>query len=322
MPKHYESAHRLCFIVHDLLVEALRAGEEHEIFFDSIEVSDPTERELLETSTDIFEWFSATGRSSDQQRILFKSALPALVSDALNCFFYTLRASEKARLNISYMLVRKPIQETLFVLESLVLGIEQFGEKLANEPLQLRADKAGGAVAHTKRIQKVLEVIGLEDTFNAEYISNLRYNKKSSDNFDGACNQAMHLFTEHPSIKTEELNINFIFSDMEAKHSQWNFLYSRLPYLLVYFREVVEFLLTRIETIDSAYTQEMKALIAANICVWWSELPEELATDELDKFAAANEQFIYQYFHELGHSEISAEMVIELANTFELKRAQ
>jgi hypothetical protein len=72
----------------------------------------------------------------------------------------------------------------------------------------------------------VLEVIGGAGVFDAARIAELRYDKALG--FDGPCNHAMHLFTEHQAIRTAAMNINFIFSGPDEKRTQWAYMYTYL----------------------------------------------------------------------------------------------
>ena len=98
----------------------------------------------------------------------------------------------------------------------------------------------GGREAHRGNIAKVLQIIDDDGRFSADYLAQLRYDKSAEDGFDGICNKAMHLFTNHQAIETEPVNINFIFSNWDSKESQWSFLYTRLPYILTYAYRIVE----------------------------------------------------------------------------------
>jgi hypothetical protein len=95
--------------------------------------------------------------------------------------------------------------------------------------VKLWSQGVGGQEAHTRNIQKVLDTIGENGRFDAAYLAQLRYDKGATDGFDGICNKAMHLFTHHEAIRTEPMNINFIFSNWDSRRTQWSFIYSRLP---------------------------------------------------------------------------------------------
>jgi hypothetical protein len=93
----------------------------------------------------------------------------------LLCVYEALQASRKGTLNVTFILLRKPLQETLFLLESIIIGELDFASKLANNPLLLRPKTAGGLDGHKARISCVLTTIGQNGRFDANYIAQLRY---------------------------------------------------------------------------------------------------------------------------------------------------
>lgn len=188
MPDTYDLAHDLCFVIHDILAQLLKSGAEGGFFRTTIAFEDEADRISFEKTEDIFCWLEETQRLNDRTSILTTTVFPAVLSDALHCIYEALESSRKAKLNITYMLLRKPIQESLFLFETIIINPHDFAAKLATDPLKLRGEKAGGLDAHTRRIQRVLEQIGEEGRFNAEYIAQLRYNKSEEDGFDGICN--------------------------------------------------------------------------------------------------------------------------------------
>lgn len=176
LPPAFDVAHSLCFVIHDILVQLLKSGIEGGVFHRKITFRDDADRISLE-KTDIFTWLDESGRVSDRDSILVATVFPAALTDMLHCFYEALQTSRKAKLNITYMLLRKPIQENLFLLEMIVVNRGDFANKLVFDPMKLRAEKAGGVDVHTLRVQKVLEMIGENHRFDASYIAQLRYDK-------------------------------------------------------------------------------------------------------------------------------------------------
>jgi hypothetical protein len=216
----------------------------------------------------------------------------------LHCIYEALESSRKAKLNITYMLIRKPIQENLFLLESIILDEVGFAAKLATSPLMLRPKTASAMEGeHGRRIQQVLETIKQTDAFDAEYLAQLRY-AKVDDGFDGACNKAMHLFTEHKAIRTEALNVNFIFSGYDAKLSQWDYLYSRLPYVLVYIWRVVEHISETIRPTYPDYLIDMTRRIAAFVSLCPCQI--EYLAEPLIKFYSTQYDWLLDHCREEG----------------------
>ncbi|MDY0147031.1 MAG: hypothetical protein RBR56_03170 [Halothiobacillus sp.] len=262
LPSEFFVAHDLCFAIHDILVEFLKSGEASGIFTTHITFTDKADAVAFKENNDIFHWLEATGRLDDRALVLKTVVLPAVLSDMLHSFYEALECSRKGKLNITYALIRKPIQESLYLLESIVLDEIGFADKLATEPLTLRPRMAGGMNGHSKRIQTVLERIQQTDAFDAEYLAQLRY-EKTEDGFDGVCNKAIHLFTEHKAIRTELMNINFVFSGFDAKLTQWRYLYGRLPYILIYAWRVIEYIGASLRPTHPDYTLDMNRRIAA-----------------------------------------------------------
>jgi hypothetical protein len=155
------------------------------------------------------------------------------------------------------------------------------------EPQRLYSQGAGGLVAHQKRIAKVLAVLGADDEFDPAYLAQLRYDKSAEDGFDGICNQAIHLFTAHASIKTEPLNVNFIFSGWNEKLTQWSYLYSRLPYVLFYARLLVEHVCAEFEQTDPIYVADIDRRISAATLLWWPTVADAYPAEAIDRFVEA-----------------------------------
>jgi len=287
LPKEFNSGHELCFFIHDVLARIIVDGEKENIFKYEFYLEEKVADRI--NDEDIFTSLANEKLYEDRNKVLKAIVIPALLSDSLHCIYEALNSSKKAKLNITYMLIRKPIQETLYLLESMIIDEVEFGKNMSINPLKLRPSNAGGVEGHTKRIAIVLDKLGLTDIFSDVYISELRYNKKSDDTFDGICNHAMHLFTEHKAIKTDNLNINFIFSNEYSKLTQWAYLYSRLPYLLLYLYYIIEYLLKEICATEKTYLEEIELRIFAHILIWYKDLDSNYYTDELLKLVEISE---------------------------------
>lgn len=270
-----------------MLVELLRAGEEQDIFMLNIPFQDESDRQMCEEADDILEWLEGSGRTVERNELLKRHVFPALLSDLLHFFYEALESSRKAKLNVAYTLIRKPIQENLFLLEVIATDLDNFSRYLIENPLRLRAGKAGGLEAHTARIAMVLQTIGEEDRFDAGYLAQIRY-QKMEDGFDGICNHAMHLFTEHKAIKTENLNINFIFSGEDERQTQWYYLYSRLPYILFYTRRLVEFVYATFARTNPEYLKDIERRMMAATILWAPAIEETYRHEKIDKLVESN----------------------------------
>lgn len=315
LPEEFAIAHELSFIIHDVMAQIIKSGEEGNFFTTTIDFENDDESESLEKSDDIFAWLEAENRFNDRAKVLKTTVLPAVLSDMLHCIYEALETSRKGKLSISYMLIRKPFQESLYLLESIVLDELDFSQKLAEEPLQLRSKNAGGVDAHAKRIQKILNILNESSRFDATYIAQLRYDKTNEDSFDGICNLAMHLFTEHKAIRTEQLNINFIFSGWDQKMSQWSYLYSRIPYLLFYILQIVEYIVKSIASTTQEYLDDMQRRISASIILWWKNFDENYKCQQIERFVQTTETWLHEHCQLSGYSLPTEKDLLHMSET-------
>jgi len=307
LPQQFHAAYKFCFAAHDVIAQLLVSGMKHGIFVTTISFEDERDQAAFEQADDLIGWLSQNGRLEEEQDILVTMAFPAVLSDMLHCIFEALEASRKGKLAIAYMLLRKPFQESLYLLESVVSDKTAFAKMIAEDPLKLRPQNAGGLDGHTRRIQKVLDIIGESWRLDAGYIAKLRYDKSDLDSFDGICNKAMHLFTEHKAIKTEQYNINFIFSQHNQVLTQWNYLYSRLPYLLTYITSIVEHISQRFALTLPTYTDDMNRRLAASLLICTSSIDENYEAEPLTNLAAHTHHWLTEHCIQNGFAEPLAE---------------
>jgi hypothetical protein len=303
LPKEYWPSHELCFRVHDVMTQLLVSGQRARAFYVSFDLPDEAAKREFENASDIFEWLEKYRPPEDRVNVLVTTMFPAILSDMLHCFYEALETSRKAKLGISFMLLRKPLQESLYVLEAVIADRAEFAQKLTEDPIKLWSQGIGGREAHARNIQKVLDAVGESDRFDAAYLAQLRYDKSAEDGFDGICNKAMHLFTDHKAIKTERMNINFIFSNWDSKLTQWSYIYSRLPYLLVYMHSIVEHVCKGLAPTSPAYLDDMRRRISALVLLWWEMIEDRYVEPHLETFAERTRDWLYRHCNEAGFSQ-------------------
>jgi hypothetical protein len=123
-------------------------------------------------------------------------------------------------------------------------------------------------------------------------LAQLRYDKSAEDGFDGICNKAIHLFTSHRAIATEKMNINFIFSDWGSKETQWAYIYSRLPHVLTYAYQLVEYICAGISPTAPEYLDEIQRRIAAHTILWGHSLEESYREPRLETFFVKSKEWL------------------------------
>jgi len=313
LPEQFHDAYKFCFAAHDIAAQLLVSGMEQGIFVTNLTFRDKREHVDLEEAEDLIEWLQKSGRMDDEVDVLVTMAFPAVLSDLLHCIFEALEASRKGKLAVAYMLLRKPLQESLYLLESVVADKTSFAKMIAEDPAKLRPQNAGGIDGHTRRIEKVLGVIGEASRLDASYIAKLRYDKTSRDSFDGICNKAMHLFTDHKAIKTERYNINFIFSQETQALTQWSFLYSRLPYLMTYTVCLIEHIAERFVKTHPTYIQDMNRRLAALMLKSSAQVTDHYQTAQLTHLAQMTYYWLTHHCLDNGFPAPEAEHLSRMA---------
>jgi hypothetical protein len=121
LPQKFHAGHDLCFMIHDVLTQMLVSGIKASIFNINISFRNSDDLAEFKRSNDIFEWLEKTRRVEDRANFLVTVVFPAVLSDMLHCFYEALETSRKGKLGISFMLLRKPLQESLFLLQSVLV---------------------------------------------------------------------------------------------------------------------------------------------------------------------------------------------------------
>ncbi|EHU8078558.1 hypothetical protein KZN62_003574 [Vibrio cholerae] len=285
-PDEFQDAHTTCMYMHDVMVEFLRSGGESGAFSQKF-VLEEHETSSLEDVDDrnILDWLEKNEKFAHRNLVIRTVVLPAVLSDMLHCFFEALKSAQKGKMAVSFMLLRKPIQESLYLLEAMAISEVDFVQKLSEDPMFLRPKNGGGPEGHARRIGKVLEKIGLVELISAEYLAELRYQKNSYDSFDRICNRATHLFTEHKAIKTELLNINFVFSGQSQIYSQQRYLYTRLPYVLYYTYYLFEYIASRICPSPPEYVENINRRVMAYFLISYMQIEDDFLTEHMEALA-------------------------------------
>ncbi|MGI4747185.1 MAG: hypothetical protein ACRYFY_14265 [Janthinobacterium lividum] len=187
-PDLYGTAHQLCFFLHDSMTNLLITGRESKAFYTTFKFQDEAEKRQFLEASDIFAWLDETRRHEDRISLLMALVFPAVLGDMVNCIYETLETSRKGKLTISYMLLRKPLQESLFVLENIAADPDGFADSMNTDPTRLHSQGSGRIAIHQERITAVLAKIDPLGMFEAAYLTKLRYDKAATDGFDGICN--------------------------------------------------------------------------------------------------------------------------------------
>jgi len=244
LPKKYKELHNLCFYLHYILVQVVVEGENKKLFHTLYNIKKISDIEAIKSNDDILEWLNNNGYEDEFKSIVIKQVLIATISDFCHYVYEALKCSEKSKLAITYTLLRKPLKDNLLFFEWILTNRNEFIKNFQKDSNYYAIDKID-LIKKKILIERSVNQINYSKAFSADFIYNIRYSKKTDYSLEKLWNLANHLVTTCKDYKTENLNLNFIFSGAESIESQWNYLYSVLPYLLFYTVEVIQVVLDR-----------------------------------------------------------------------------
>lgn len=246
MPDQYQFSHKYSLYLNEYLANLLVFGEQNGVYSVFINLNNEQQgREFSQLKgEEISFWLEKNGYKDELEKMVLRTLYPALLWDLHQFVAEALECSEKARLTVTYALLRKPFRDDLFYLEWLLAEphdfINIFQDKNPSEfslDKMLREDKVRGIVREA--VSKTVKM----DSVDPEVIYDMRFNKIVEFSFDAMWNKALHLVTTAKTHSTEKRNMNFIFSGDEEREYQWRHIYSFLPVVLDYAVDVAESLM-------------------------------------------------------------------------------
>lgn len=236
LPDQYNFKHQYSLFLHDILVNIIKVGEYNQHFFHKVQLLNEADKILIESvqQEDTYDTFVKLGYSNDMDWVLIKQVYVAVLADFVQFVSTALETSTKGQLSVTYSLLRKPFKDNLFILEWLLSNpdsfLEKFKSKESNKEIAIEKVKPEDKLRIIESANKKTGIPFLD----SDFIYELRYDKSNPYGFERSWQMANHLVTSYKHHKTDDMNLNFVFSDVEAKLAQWENLYFLLPSLLVY----------------------------------------------------------------------------------------
>jgi len=236
LPLQYHFRHQYSMFLHDILAKIVIEGEKNGDFYHKFQLKNEDDMHTIESvhQEKILDTLLNLGYETEMNWILMKQIFVAVLSDFTQYIFTALDASTKGRLSVTFCLLRKPFKDNLLILEWLLANSDEFLGKFKSSDLfkDISIDK----VTREKKLRIISEAIehSSNSFISADFIYDLRYNKAKTYGFESAWQMANHLITDCKHYKTEEMNLNFVFSTYENKLTQWENLYFLLPTLMMH----------------------------------------------------------------------------------------
>jgi hypothetical protein len=200
-----------------------------------------------------FDFLLRVGKKDVHDSIVRNNVVNSLLIDT--CYFIQegLTCSLKQRLTVSFALFRKPFVYGLIVMLRIIYDenfIDTFNTKDDYDPAAISPDDRNLLIELSLK-HLITPVFSLND------LNDCIFNKGNPDSIINISDKALHLSTtRNKNNQTGVQNFNYIFSTYEDIYSQWEYIYRRMPALLLYLVQVVDVLVLSSIELDDSLLQE------------------------------------------------------------------
>lgn len=233
IPRHYWPHHEYCFYLHDqvaaLLVEYEAAGA-HQWISDTI--ARVAAEKGVDGDLDVLDLLKKAGMKETGKHVLLGHLVIALTSDMLHFLYEGLCCLEKRKFAVAFSLLRKPFKENMLFLAWLLGDPEDFLQRFEKDNYTtlngLRSPR------RQELFKLAAEKLATKEAFDGDLIERMVFSKEFEGGLEPLWQKATHLITSQGSnLRTEDLNINFIFNDPASDHF-YDVTYKALPYLMLF----------------------------------------------------------------------------------------
>lgn len=252
LPQKFHHQHRSCEFLLYQIEDFVTAKTFKDLKFQTIQLDDA---EKLLDGEHILDYLIRVNKSDKHDEIISSNILNAVIADTCQFLQISLFASLQQRVTVTFSLLRKPFVYNLLVILRLYLTSD-FLEKFNKEE----------SFDTTRLSQKdIIELLNISErllsskSIKAEDVYNFVFNAALPDSLVNMSNKAIHpSTTRNKNNVTEIQNINFMFSTKDNIMTQWDYLYRRLPFLLLYLNEILEFIMLDHVNLDKTiYTDRL-----------------------------------------------------------------
>lgn len=284
LPEKFHTSHNFCVQIHDMILEIHSKEIFRELFrFEFTVKSENSEKldKLSNGDLNVLDWLVENNEINHLEKVLSKQLLVSITGDLLSFIYEGLSCSMRGKTHIAYANFRKPLKDNLTLIEMILDDPSEFTRLYFIDGNPENYDPSGKKWSDKESlIDRVLKKLG-NPLLNKEIIHGLRFDKTNSNSFDPLSNLALHIVTRDKNYRTEDKNLNFIFSSKENIEKQWAHIYFFLPYLMVYLLLVIdEILFSLIEGREEVRKyRETKAML--KLLYWMNEHEKFKGLDEI-----------------------------------------
>ena len=248
LPKDFWAKHKLCEELVAYIEELIIKDDYQKLKFKAIDIE--SKDGLPDKDEHILDFLERKGKLKERDELIRNQIIYGLIIDT--CYFLqeSLRCSKAMRLSVAFSLLRKPFVYNLIVFLRIIYE-DDFLSKFNNE------EKFDSTQLEKEDKEELIRIslseanlIGLREE-HRDILIDLIFNKNNRESIVNLSEKALHLSTtRNKNNLTGKQNLNFIFSTYDNNVEMWDYLYSKLPLLLLYMAGVIDYAVMPIVELD------------------------------------------------------------------------
>jgi hypothetical protein len=233
IPPRFHAQHEFCFHIHDSMLSMFLEVAETRYPTVKLDFSSEEEVAAFRDASDPITYFLENGRRELAKELSVGQAMMATFSDFFNFLYEGLVALEKRKFVVSYALLRKPFKENLLLLTMMLTDDEKFFSGLEASPAENFGHPGIQDTHRLSAFEAAKDLIPFADFVDPKILHDTIFDVGFAGGLAPLFDKATHLVTNRKQIRTEDLNLNFIFKN-PADNDVYENVYRSLSYILLY----------------------------------------------------------------------------------------
>lgn len=254
LPARNMREHEFCFYLHDMMAHLLVEVEALQVRSAHFELSGEVQHAAAAGTEHVLEYLLRSKDRPRAARLMLNHVLVALTSDYLHFLYEGLVALSKRKFVVAFSLLRKPFKENLLHISWMLGDSEDYFLKFEEAPSVSMESRTTDRARRIAIIRKALESCVLSEAFDAPLIESFIYDKDDLRGLAALFDKATHLVTGARAIRTEPMNLNFVFKN-PADNDLFESCYAGIALVLMYSFAVLSSELEKITPIDKDYVR-------------------------------------------------------------------
>jgi hypothetical protein len=254
IPIKYVPQHEFCFYLHDMMGHLLVEVESLNIRSATFDLSEVDQRAADEGTDQLIDHLLRSPHRPKAARLMLNHVLVALFSDYLHFVYEGLTALSKRKFAVGISLLRKPFKENLLHISWMLGDSEAYFDKFEADPAMFMESRKTDSALRADIMAKALSKCILSDSFDPGLIERIIFDKDDPRALAPLFDKATHLVTGARALRTEPMNLNFIFKD-PRDNDLYQSSYPAIALILMYSFAIFSSELEKVTPLDIGYVR-------------------------------------------------------------------